>query len=213
MVNKRYALYSAVSAKIAQSDLHFTPWETCPIKHHLGFSGKNPATLLLMREDYSCTNIHHCWMTSHQLLLNGTTTETIVFYARNSRGPPAITTVDVCGCHITPQPTVLDIGIFLDSGMNMSMQVARTCQAAYFQLHNIAKIRHCLTIDACKTIVHDLVTSKLNYGNAVLCGNNGRNAEIATSAKFGGACNRACKWVTMHGVTPRDWSLLGTKRD
>ena len=24
---------------------------------------------------------------------------------------------------------------------------------------------------------------------------------------------RACKWVTIHGVTPRDWSLLGTKCD
>ena len=23
----------------------------------------------------------------------------------------------------------------------------------------------------------------------------------------------ACKWVTTHGVTPREWSLLGTKRD
>ena len=28
-----------------------------------------------------------------------------------------------------------------------------------------------------------------------------------------GAYNRACKWVTVHGVTPRDWSLLGTRRD
>ena len=25
--------------------------------------------------------------------------------------------------------------------------------------------------------------------------------------------NRACKWVTIHGETPRDWSLLGSKRD
>ena len=25
--------------------------------------------------------------------------------------------------------------------------------------------------------------------------------------------NRACKWVTIHGVTPRGWSLLGSKRD
>ena len=24
---------------------------------------------------------------------------------------------------------------------------------------------------------------------------------------------RACKWVTTRGVTLRDWSLLGTKRD
>ena len=58
--------------------------------------------------------------------------------------------------------------------MEMSMQVARTCQASYFQMHNIAKIRHCLTIDACKTIVYGLVTSKLDYGNAVSCGINGR---------------------------------------
>ena len=78
------------------------------------------------------------------------------------------------GSRITPQPTVRDIGIFLDSGMDMTTQVTRTCQAAYFQLHNIAKIRHCLTIAACKTIVHGLVTSKLDYGNAVLFGINGR---------------------------------------
>ena len=113
-------------------------------------------------------------MTSHQLLLNETKTETIVFYAPNAKVPPRITGVDVCGCRITPQPTERDIGIFLDSGMDMTMQVTRTCQAAYFQLHNIAKIRHCLTIAACKTIVHDLVTSKLDYGNAVLFGINGR---------------------------------------
>ena len=118
----------------------------------------------------ACATDMKLWMTSHQLLLNETKTKTIVFYGRNARVPPATTTVDVCGCHIMPQPTVRDIGIFLDSGMDISMQVARTCQAAYFQLHNIAKRPHCLTIDVCKTIVHGLVTSKLDYGNAVLCG-------------------------------------------
>ena len=48
------------------------------------------------------------------------------------------------------------------------------CQAAYFQLHNIAKIRHCLTTDACKTIVHGLVTSKVDNVNSVSFGINGR---------------------------------------
>ena len=62
----------------------------------------------------------------------------------------------------------------MDSGLDMSAQVSRMCQSAYFQLHNIAKIRHCLTVNACKTIVHALVTSKLDYGNAVLFGINGR---------------------------------------
>ena len=126
------------------------------------------------RQIEQCTIYIKRWMTSHQLLLNETKTERIVFYAPNAKVPPGITGVDVCGCRITPQPTVRDIGIFLDSGMDMTMQVTRTCQAAYFQLHNIAKIRHCLTIAACKTIVHGLVTSKLDYGKAVLFGINGR---------------------------------------
>ena len=121
-----------------------------------------------------CTIDIKRWMTSHQLLLNETKTETIVFYAPNTKVPSGITGVDVCGCRITPQPTVRDIGIFLDSGMDMTMQVTRTCQAAYFQLHNIARIRNCLTIAACKTIVHGPVTSKLDYSNAVLSGINRR---------------------------------------
>ena len=58
--------------------------------------------------------------------------------------------------------------------MDMSAQVSRMCQSAYFQLHDIAKIRHCLTVNACKTIVHAHVTSKLDYGNAVLFGINER---------------------------------------
>ena len=56
----------------------------------------------------------------------------------------------------------------------MSAHVSRMCAGAYFQLHVIAKIRHCLTVNACKTIVHALVTSKLDYGNAVLFGINER---------------------------------------
>ena len=98
----------------------------------------------------------------------------MVFYARIAIIPPSITTVDVFGCQIRLQPTLRNIGIFLGSGMDISMQVARTCHADYFQLQNIAKLRHCLTTDACKTIVHGPVISKLDYRNAVICCINGR---------------------------------------
>ena len=83
-----------------------------------------------------------------------------------------MTDINMCGYNIMLQQTVRDIGVFLDRGMDMSAQVSRMCQSAYFQLHNIAKIRHYLTVNACKTIVHALVTSKLYYGNAVLFGIN-----------------------------------------
>ena len=42
------------------------------------------------------------------------------------------------------------------------------CKAAYYHLYAVSKIRHCLTTEACKTIVHALVMSRLDYGNAVL---------------------------------------------
>ena len=114
------------------------------------------------------------WLTDHQLLLNESKTEAIAFNVPSCKVPPAITDINICGCDITLQQTVRDIGVVLDSGLDMSAQVSRMCQSAYFQLHNIAKIRHCLTVNACKTIVHALVTSKLDYGNAVLFGINGR---------------------------------------
>ena len=116
------------------------------------------------------------WLTDHQLLLNEPKTETIAFNVPSCKVPPAINDINICGSNITLQQTVRDIGVVLDSGLDMSAQVSRMYhnQSAYFQLHNIAKIRHCLTVNACKTIVHALVTSKLDYGNAVLFGINGR---------------------------------------
>ena len=52
----------------------------------------------------------------------------------------------------------------------MSAQVSNVCRAAYWNIFRIAKIRTSLTTAACKTLVHSLVTSRLSYGNAVLCG-------------------------------------------
>ena len=59
---KRQGSYVAQypTLRIGQSALHFTPWQTCSIEHHLGFSGKHSAMRQLIRKDYSYTDIHHC---------------------------------------------------------------------------------------------------------------------------------------------------------
>ena len=48
--------------------------------------------------------------------------------------------------------------------------MSNACRGAYFHLFRIAKIRKCLDTAACKTLVHSLVTSRIDYGNAVLYG-------------------------------------------
>ena len=103
------------------------------------------------------------WLTDHRVLVNESKTEAIACNGPSCKVAPAMTDINMCGCNIMLQQTVRDIGVFLDSDMDMSAQVSRMCQRAYFQLHNIANIiRHCLTVNACKTVVHALVTSKLD---------------------------------------------------
>ena len=64
-------------------------------------------------------------------------------------------------------PSVRNIGAFFDQ-LSFEKQynaVSRTC---YSQIRKIGRIRHFLTDSACKTLVHSLVTLRLDYGNALL---------------------------------------------
>ena len=53
-------------------------------------------------------------------------------------------TVDVCGAAVPLLPTIRDIGVILDNGLDMSAQVSDACRCAYFNLFRIAKIRKIL---------------------------------------------------------------------
>ena len=54
----------------------------------------------------------------------------------------------------------------------MSLHASRVCKSANYYLHCIRKIRNLedKTLDACKLLVHSLVTIRLDYCNAVFCG-------------------------------------------
>ena len=109
-------------------------------------------------------------MSDHNLLLNESKTEAIIISAPNRKHLQDVYCVSVCGCNIVPSPTIRNLGIMIDCELTMSSQVSRMCKAAYYHLYAISKIRHCLTTEACKKIVHALVISRLDYGNALLYG-------------------------------------------
>ena len=48
--------------------------------------------------------------------------------------------------------------------------MAQTAKSYYYQLRNIGQIRSSITEGACRTLVHALVTSRLDYGNGLLYG-------------------------------------------
>ena len=66
--------------------------------------------------------------------------------------------------------SVRNLEVILDSGLTTQAQVAQTAKSCYHQIRNIGQIRSSITNNACKTLVHALVTARLDYRNALLYG-------------------------------------------
>ena len=52
----------------------------------------------------------------------------------------------------------------------MERHVNAISKACYYQIRNIGNIRWYIALDACKPLAHALITSQLDYGNALLYG-------------------------------------------
>ena len=66
--------------------------------------------------------------------------------------------------------SIHNLGVVYDQPLSMIQHVNSVCTVGYMHVRNIVRIRRYLTEDATKTIVHALVTSRLDYCNAVLYG-------------------------------------------
>ena len=66
--------------------------------------------------------------------------------------------------------SVRNIGVIFDKTMQMNANVSSICKSVHFHLSNIGKICKHITFKACEKIIHSLVTSRLDYANALLFG-------------------------------------------
>ncbi|KAK2187888.1 hypothetical protein NP493_151g01029 [Ridgeia piscesae] len=92
------------------------------------------------------------------------------------------------------------LGVQFDAEMTMESHVTAVCKSAI-----IPSPQH----------LEDQTVSDSNSdraSNRCICYKQIRCWQC-TAISTASVANRACKWVTIHDVTPRDWSLLGTKRD
>jgi len=66
--------------------------------------------------------------------------------------------------------SVKNLGVYFDTSLTMERQVTATFKACYYKIRNIGHIRRYITLDTCKILAHTLITSRLDYGNALLYG-------------------------------------------
>jgi hypothetical protein len=108
------------------------------------------------------------WMISNMLKLNQDKTELIVSAPKHCVKKFSECCLSFEGTIVTNASFVKNIGIFFDMTLCVQKQASAITKLCYFQIRNIGHIRLYITEDVCKTLVCALVTTRLDYGNALL---------------------------------------------
>ena len=104
------------------------------------------------------------------LKLNDHNTDVIVFGTKKKLPTQKNFRITVGDTTRIPLSSVRNLGVVFDSSFSMTSHTSTISRTAYMHLHNISHIRRCLTLDATKALVLAFVTSRLDYGNALLIG-------------------------------------------
>ena len=63
-----------------------------------------------------------------------------------------------------------NIGVMFDSTLSLDRQISIVCKSALYSIRSISRIRKFLSMETAKSLIHALVTSKLDNCNAILYG-------------------------------------------
>ena len=80
-----------------------------------------------LRHITECVEELRRWLTDNRLLLNEDKTEAILFRSSCL----VASTINICGSVAQLKPTVRDIGVVLDTRLDMASQVSSVCRSAY----------------------------------------------------------------------------------
>ena len=136
-----------------------------PTVHH--FPTNRPHT---SPRAYGSVQDAKAWLCDNGLVMNSNKSQAIVIHSSSLRTPTSLTRVNICGQLVETSPVIRDLGFNVDANLTMTSQVANVCRSAYYHLSRIAKIRDSISTTVCKSLIHGLVTSRLDYGNAILYG-------------------------------------------
>lgn len=71
---------------------------------------------------------------------------------------------------ISPSPCVRNLGSWFDSNLSMTDHINKACNAVFYHLHNLRRIKKYLSRDSLITLAHAFITSRLDYCNGLLFG-------------------------------------------
>ena len=112
----------------------------------------------------SCLADIRRWMITNKLKINDLKTEFNVFRSPQLKCDLSGLSVNVGESIITQSSKVRDLGVIFDQFLNFDDHITAICRSTHFHIRNTGKIRN----DACSTIIHALISCRLDYCNSIL---------------------------------------------
>jgi len=102
-------------------------------------------------------------MSANILNINEEKTELNIFNPKHQVGINEESRLQVGKNTVSVPSSAMNLGVYFDTSLTMERQVNAISKACYYQIPYIGHIRRYITLDACKTLAHILITSRLDY--------------------------------------------------
>lgn len=153
-----------------------------------------------------CLSDISSWMHSNMLKINQDKTELIIFAPKHHAKDLSNCELLFDGTIVHESAFVKNLGAYFDQTLSMDKQANAISKSCFFHLRNIGRIRPFITMNACKTLINSLVTSRLDYANVLLAGVNSK-----VISKLQRVQNTAARLITQtkkhEHITPVLYSL------
>ena len=110
------------------------------------------------------------WKTVNKLKLNDEKTEFLIMTSKFHQNKIHDHQIKVDTASIPASESARNLGIVFDKNLCMEDQIRRICQSVYFHIRNVNSIRKILSNETAATIIHALITSRIDNGNSLLTG-------------------------------------------
>ena len=115
------------------------------------------------------------WMTANYLKVNDDKSEFMPVVPRSAAHLLEGLTISIGEVRISAMKNVRNLGAYLDCHLDMSHNVVILLKSCYFHMYHIGQIRNFLPRKTIERVVNAMITSRIDYCNALLYGTSGKN--------------------------------------